>query len=143
MDFLRKKLEEDGFNVLVEPLIDTKLGKRKPDLVIVNEAECRIVDVTVTSDLFNMSTPYHQKISYYNVDEILLWARNKWSGHIVSTDAIVLNWRGSLFGHFARLLKELGVTRHEASILAIRVLTFTHSMFRHYYKSTVRGRPTK
>lgn len=65
------------------------------------------------------------------------------TGHLISTDAIVLNWRRSLFGHSVRLLKELGVTRHEAIILAIRVLTFTHSMFRHYYKSTVRSRPTK
>lgn len=111
-------------------------------MVIVEEAECWIVDVTITSDIFSMSGPYQQQISYYNEEEILHWAKTKWPGHLISTKAVVLNWRRSMYGHSGRILRELGVNQFDTKIMAVRLLTFTHSMFRHYARSTVRGRPT-
>lgn len=57
--------------MLREPIIETRKGKRKPDLVIVDATDCRIIDVTITVDVFNMSVPYQQKITYYAEEEIL------------------------------------------------------------------------
>lgn len=139
VDYLNKSLTRNGFNVLVEPTIKTSKGNRKPDLVVSNGAECRIIDVTITADIFNMTGPYQQKVSYYCEDEILRWAAIQWPGRRISTNAVVMNWRGAMYGHSARLLKDLGMSQFDMRVLAVRVLTYTHSMFRHYSKSTTRG----
>lgn len=124
--------------MLVEPTIKTSKGNRKPDLVVSNGAECRIIDVTITADVYNMNGAYQQKVSYYREEEILQWAATQWPGRRISTNAVVLNWRGSVYGHSARLLQDLGVSKYHLRVLAVRVLTYTHSMFRHYSKSTTR-----
>lgn len=138
VDFLRKALERNGYLVLVEPIIKTSHGDRKPDLVIVREAECRVVDVTITSDVFTMARAYDQKVAYYGNEEIRAWVAEKWPGHFLSFDAVVLNWRGALYSKSARLLRRLEIKDFDLKILVVRVLTYTYSMFRHFTKSTTR-----
>lgn len=138
VDFIKNSLEKKGFAVVVEPNIVTRNGIRKPDLFVADESECRIVDVTITSDLFDMGNAYDQKVAYYCDEDVFRWAAEKWPGRLLSTNAVVYNWRGAIFRRSAGFLKQLGVKEFELKIMAARVLTYTYSMYRHYYKSTTR-----
>lgn len=139
VDFIRKSLEGEGYSVLVEPIIKTAQGNRKPDLVIVKEAECHIVDVTITSDVFGMASAYEQKVAYYGNEDIRQWAMEKWPGHCIFVGAVVLNWRGALYSKTACLLRRLGIKDFDLKILVVRVLTYTFSMFRHFSRGTTRS----
>lgn len=112
-------------------------------LIINDEMDCRIVDVTIASDLFDMAIGYEQKIKYYYNEEILRWAAMQWPGHLITVDAVVMNWRGDVCSRSTRLLKDLGIKESEIKIMSVRILTFTHSMLRHYTRGTTRTRTTR
>lgn len=138
VEFMRSLLVKNGNIVLVEPIIVTRHGNRKPDIVSINSDECHILDVTISADVFDMAKAYQQKVSYYQDEDILHWAASEWPGKLISVDAIVMNWRGAVYHRSASLLRYLGLKDSDMRILAVRILTYTSSMFRHYSKSTTR-----
>ena len=140
MEYLRNLLTKKGYQVLVEPTIATRQGNRKPDLIVTSEADCRIIDVTITADVFNMAGAFDQKVAYYYDEDILRWATEKWPGRLMSTSAVVYNWRGAVYVQSARLLRDLGVSDFELRVMAVRDLTYTRNMFRHFTRSTTSTR---
>lgn len=59
--------------------------------------ECRILDVTITADVFDMEKAYLQKITFYRNEDVLRWAEAKWLGYLLSVDAVVMNWHGAIY----------------------------------------------
>lgn len=140
VQFIDGALTKKGNTVLVEPVIPTCHGNRKPLLVIINETEAKIVDVTITADLFDMGNAYQQKVDYYNYrnEDVLRWVSEQFPGRVITNDAVVVNWRGAINSRSSRLLSEIGINLYDQKIIAVQVLTFTYSMFRHYSRSTTR-----
>ena len=99
-----------------------------------------VVDITVTADCNDMGGPYGDKVRYYARLDVIDWVANVYSGLLCEFGAVVLNWRGSLHHASSALLRRLGVSAEDETLLSIRVLTYTATMFKHHARSTVSGK---
>src|SRR6218665_1753435 len=139
LDVVIQGIEVRGGTTIREPNIPTKQGARKPDLVALVGETAYVVDVTITADCSDMQRPYDEKVDYYKRPEIIEWVARSFPGKPCVFGAIVLNWRGAMCKKSSELLRDLGVSVKEDTIMACRVLSFTSNMFRHHSRSTETG----
>ncbi len=139
LDYIVTKAEAKGYNVVREPVIPTRVGRRKPDLVAEVDGVILIVDVTIVADHCNLDSPFEEKVTYYNTTDIVDWIIATYPGKVWEFGAVVFNWRGALNRRSSVLLRRLGVSAGDETLLSCRVLTFTSSMFKFFTQSTVRA----
>ena len=132
-----EKIESRGHEVIREPSIPTGEGRRKPDLVAQVDGVAHVVDITITSDCNDMSGPYGEKVRYYARLDVIDWVARVFPGLPCEFGAVVLNWRGALHHESSALLRRLGVSADDETLMSIRVLTYTANMFKHHTRSTV------
>ena len=125
-------------NAIQEPVIPTRAGRRKPDLVAEVDGSVLVVDVTIVSDQWNLNRPFQEKVDYYNTDDVKAWVAASYPGKPCEFGAVVFNWRGALNLKSSVLLRRLGVSAWDEALLSCRVLTFTANMFKSFTRSTVR-----
>jgi hypothetical protein len=139
LDYIVAKAEATADSVVREPVINTRVGRRKPDLVAVVDDVVLIIDVTIVADNCNLNRPFEEKVTYYNTADINDWARVTYPGKSCEFGAVVFNWRGALDRNSSVLLRRLGVSARDETLLSCRVLTFTSCMFKVFTQSTVRA----
>src|SRR6218665_3712748 len=98
-----------------------------------------IVDVTIVADNCNLDRPFEEKVTYYNTADIVDWITATYPGKLWEFGAVVFNWRGALDRRSSVLLRRLGVSAGDETLLSCRVLTFTSSMFKFFTQSTQAG----
>ena len=86
-----------------------------------------IVDVTIVADNCNLDRPLEEKVTYYNTADIVDWITATYPGKLWEFGAVVFNWRGALDRRSSVLLRRLGVSAGDESLLSCRLLTFTSS----------------
>ena len=143
LDLILKRIESSGHMVIKEPVIPTGVGRRKPDLVALVDDVAYVVDVTITSDCNDMSGPYEEKVCYYARLDVIDWVDRVYPGKPCVFGAVVLNWRGALHHASSRLLRKMGLSAYDETLMSVRVLTYTANLFRHYNRSTTRGPTTE
>ena len=70
---------------------------------------------------------------------VIDWVAQVFPGSPCEFGVVVLNWRGVLHHALSSLLRKLGVSAMDETLMSCRVLTYTANMFRHFTRSTVRG----
>ena len=138
LEFIVNRAIAMRHDVVREPVIPTRAGRRKPDLVALVDGSVLVVDVTIVSDQWNLNTPFTEKVDYYNTDDIKAWLAASYPGKTCEFGAVVFNWRGALNLKSSALLRRLGVSARDETLLSCRVLTFTANMFKAFTRSTVR-----
>ena len=110
---IRKYASEKGFTVIEEPRFTTSEGLRKPDLLVFNNEEAAIIEVTITGETYRregivkeLKDQYNDKLEYYRKEEILNSAREI-SGHETRVLPFVLSVRGVWLSANADVLKFL------------------------------------
>ena len=69
MDLTNGLLEKQGYSSIAEPVIKTRQGIRKPDLVAWKDEQAWVIDGIICSD--NADVDYFQaKANYYHVPEV-------------------------------------------------------------------------
>src|SRR6218665_1108990 len=125
LDYIVTKAEANGYSVVREPVIPTRVDRRKPDLVAEVDGVILIVDVTIVADNCNLDRPFEENVTYYNTANIVDWIIATYPGKLWEFGAVVFNWRGALDRRSSVLLRRLGVSAGDETLLSCRVLTFT------------------
>src|SRR6218665_1587044 len=89
---------------------------------------------------YDMSGPYRDKVRYYAQFDVIDWVAKVYPGLPCEFGVGVLNWRGSLHHESSALLRRLGVSAEDETLLSIRVLTYTATMLKHRTRSTMSGK---
>lgn len=105
--FLANVLTKKHFKVAWEPSIVTPLRLLKTDLLSCKGDVAFVIDATVVSDHFNLSTAYHSKKAKYDHPDDLKFARNLSGATNVIVGALVVVWRGAIAPDSAEFLKGL------------------------------------
>lgn len=134
--FLANTLIKKEFKVAWEPSIKTPLGLLKPDLLSYNGDVAFLIDITVVSDHFDLSTAYHSKKVKYDHPDVLRFVRNLSGATNVIVGALVVNWRGAIAPESADFLKGI-LMKRDMKILSVRTLQYGLYVYDFWNKSTV------
>jgi len=110
---------------MVEPLIATPAGNRKPDIVAwIPGSRAVVTDVTIASDNCVLNAVHELKSKYYDVPEIRQWAADRagCKESDVKFSAIAYNWRGAVSKKSAVDLCQFGFSMDQLRLLSVVVL---------------------
>lgn len=143
-DVLRKK--NYMVVVVVEPVIPTREGNRKPDLVCIRHNVAAVIDAQVVSAT-SLDRAHENKVKYYrdNVDVAFKISEifNVDIEEIRFTSATV-SWRGIWAKRSAQDLLALGVTQSVLSGITTRTLQGSHTNWTRFNKmTTMRSGPPR
>lgn len=128
-----------GRMVLVEPKIQTAVGLRKPDLVIIEDKSAAIVDVQVVGNDINNLDQFHQnKVDYYsNNIGIRDFIAEKYGITDVVFGAVTISYKG-IFNARSRgfLMANRFIGKGDLKIIASRVMLGSILCFKSFYKTT-------
>lgn len=136
VQFVWKKCEGNQLEVLVDPHIQTRLGIRIPDLIIYDTNTVYVVDVAICADWFSLKKPYDAKLLYYHQEDIVNWVTTNFPDRGIVFEAVVLNWRGAIFHRSTKAMKSWGLTNRDLKLMAVKVLTYTANLYKHFSRST-------
>ena len=136
-EFIKTKLIAKGYEVLWEPHIRGEGGLLKPDLLYwkKDSGMVRIIDVAVISDHVDPGVPYQDKVTKYNVDSVVGFARGVSGQPLVEVGALVINWRGAIARDTKVFLKEV-IKSREWAVLSLRTLQYGVYSYDFWNKTT-------
>lgn len=109
----------EGETIHREPLLDTQLGIRKPDLVIVRGCTALILEVHIVSGL-GMENARAVKINKYK--DIEEYIKGKFNVERVFFETLTVSYKGIFERNSARALCGLGVTQEALRMMSASVL---------------------
>ena len=140
LEEVAKGFRRKGFEVLVEWNFRVEGGAlRKPDLVVFKrDVNCCIVDITITSDMYeDPDEPHLQKAAYYR-QHLEIWeGAAQLSGVQPTFSAVAISWRGVFAPLSATHLKSMGWTNSE--LLLLSAITVEQGAVIHRIKHKSRG----
>ncbi|GBN12279.1 Retrovirus-related Pol polyprotein from type-2 retrotransposable element R2DM [Araneus ventricosus] len=93
-NYLKRALENRGYEIFSEPLYSTPLGNRKPDLVAEKDSKILVIDAQIVRDSVDLKRANARRIGYYRdnreLDESIQKHQSTETDHIGAT----LNFRG-------------------------------------------------
>lgn len=138
--YVSKTLSSRGYEVSVEPRIQSAIGVRKPDIVAKLGVTAIVVDAQVVNDQFDLDTAHRRKKDYYKDIESCI--RDRFKVEEVRFMSATLSWRGLWSAESAKDLTGLGILRvGQLKVMASRVIVGGLACFHLFNKSTeVKGR---
>ena len=139
------KLQGLGWRTQIEPRISTNGGIRKPDLVAWNpDGKTLVNDVTIVSDMADLSAEFRKKVAKYDIPEIRDWVQ---AHHpfpecrplTPKFTAYVSSWRGALALETQCDLKKLRFSKGLMDCFQMRVLWMSYGVWEFYRGSTWRA----
>ena len=112
--YVQARYTKIGYTYLMEPWIPVSQSFRKPYLVVWNEEEASVLDVTIMRDDQHPDTCYKQKLEYYDMSEI-----RKWVGETT----------GCRFIHFA--VERYFLSRHRFKYSDYKIISLLWSKLPH------------
>ena len=143
LDLTEATLNRKGWASSREPAIPTPAGTRKPDLIVWREscAKAAVIDVTVVADNASLSRQHRNKVAHYDTPAVREYASALSGKAEVVFSSVTLSWRGVIAAESAHLLAEdLGWSRDEFELIAVRCLTYSGYAARVYREATGRLR---
>ena len=71
VDLAKGLPEKQGYSSLAEPVIKTRQGIRKPDLVVWRDEQAWVIDGIICSDNAVLDNQFQVKANYYHVPEVV------------------------------------------------------------------------
>ena len=141
-DNLVKKLEKDGWRVLVEPRIPTADSFVKPDLVFWNTEKAVVLDAAVCGDEPDSGRKsYYAKIKKYSDDHPKVGPWVKALTNFEPTfSALVINWRGCVDSRMEVDLRSMGLRKSDIQLLSVSTVEWGTIAHRLFMCCTSRGR---
>ena len=96
VELIASNARKKGWDVLVEPVIPTPAGVRRPDLVIHGLRKTAfVIDATVVADNADLTDRHNGKCHYYDIPAIRQWVKGvRPDIDEVKFSSVTLNWRG-------------------------------------------------
>ena len=136
VDLVRKQLEKKGHTTLTEPIIKTKKGVSKPDLVATKDGVSWVIDGMVTSDVADLDAQVDAKANYSDDPEVTTGIMALTGAHDVRYTGVILNRRGALAPKTAKVLRDLGVPVGGIKFPVVRCLEGSVHTWQQWRRST-------
>jgi len=138
-----KMLEKRGYEVRVQPIIQTDAGIRKPNiLAIIPGVSATVMDVTIITDSLDLRTSHELKRQYYDTQSIHEYASRHagCADSEVEFSSVTFNWLGALCKQSAKALLGLGLSKNNLKLLSISIVERGYQTWQYTRKATVRYR---
>lgn len=137
--YIAKRNTSRDSNVIIEPRIQTKVGLRKPDMVIIRDGIAHVLDAQITKDDGNALRTFNSnKVRYYKSNPcISKWVRENYGVSEVSFGAVTISYKGLWCPHSIDYLLKFHLIRpSDAYIIPTRVGIGSVICFRYHGRST-------
>ena len=130
------RLRQRGWRVAQEPGIPYRGTWRKPDLGIWRDGNntARVFDVQVIADGYCLEAAQRRKVEKYSEQPIIDGIRILIGCPDVQISAATLNRRGCMAGSAGAALRGVGINKGDLQIMAVKALTWMHSIFQAYMR---------
>ena len=135
VDLAKGLLEKQGYSTLAEPVIKTRQGIRKPDLVVWKDEQAWVIDGIICSDNAVLDDQYQMKANYYQVPEVVQDVMCRTQARSVTFGALVMSWRGAMAQKTWHLLWNLGLKKSHLQLLIVRCLEGSARTFQQWKRS--------
>ncbi len=136
---LAKELVRLGYQVTVEPIIDTYEGFRKPDLIAVKEGKCFVIDPTITG-VDDVNLAHRWKVRKYESNpDIRKYLVDKHGDLPIEFGSLTMSYRGIMSEESAKFLTDLCVTKQALKRAVEVCMRETAGVFRMFLYSCMRG----
>ena len=132
---LQKLLSESGATTITEPRIQTDRGSRIPDLITYKDSHCYSIDVSISSDCIDNDSAYNNKVEYYNIESIRNYARDVSTADTITVGACIFDWRGRPGNMTVGILKQMGLSKDDITLLSVKTLEGGVITYNNYKKS--------
>ncbi|KAG8173760.1 hypothetical protein JTE90_013154 [Oedothorax gibbosus] len=135
---IKAHLEQKGCQVFNEPIFDTPVGKRKPDIIAIRQGSALVIDAQIVGDSVDLNRAHRRKVNYY-ADNVTLVDGIKalYGVDVVRFYSTTLNWRGVWSQESLKpLLDERVIPRSMIPSLPTKVLIGGLACFNFFCKST-------
>ncbi|CAL7932861.1 unnamed protein product, partial [Xylocopa violacea] len=124
VSYTSRALDQQGYNIELEPAIQTIVGTRKPDIIAHRGRTALVIDAQVVGEQADLDMAHNKKTNYYSTNNSLVEAiKRRTSADRVIFSSITLSCRGIWSLASANQLLSLGVIRKkDIKILSTRVL---------------------
>jgi hypothetical protein len=137
---LAKELVSLGYDVVIEPVIRTMEGKRKPDIIAVRGSKCFVIDPTVTGT-DNVDLAHQWKVhKYRNNPDVEKYLVDKYGEIPIEFGSLTMSYRGIVSRDSAEFLADLGVRKLALKRSVEVCMRETALLFRMFLYSCMRGR---
>ncbi|KAG8172369.1 hypothetical protein JTE90_002505 [Oedothorax gibbosus] len=135
---VKAHLEQKGSHVHSEPIFDTSMGKRKPDLIAIRQGSALVIDAQIVGESVDLTRAHRRKVRYYAENTNLVdGIRALYGVDTVRFYSITLNWRGVWsYESLSSLIEERIIPRSMISSLPTKVLVGGLASFGFFCKST-------
>ena len=115
-------------------------GSNYDSLVIFNQDQAAVIDVTVHSDGADPDTEHGRKVEKYSGMAELNQRVRQITGHTPTYSAFAVNWRGVISGTSAREMLNFGLRKYQLELLSVCCVEWGTAIYRHFSQSTLRVR---
>lgn len=138
VSYLARNMVSRKYEVYREPLIRTKNGNLKPDLVGKIGDRLVVLDAQVVTGSIDLRLAHNTKIQKYSGQQFLNKLQNTYQADVITVLSATLNWRGIWSADSAEGLLMNGILRTtDLAILATRTLQGSSRAWTDYNKSTM------
>ncbi|KAK7869434.1 hypothetical protein R5R35_008162 [Gryllus longicercus] len=131
-------LRRGGYRVEEEPVVPTREGNRKPDLVCQKDEFVKVIDAQIVSGVGSLNEAHKRKCQYYSRNEDITKLVEKYAvePRNVEFTSCTISWRGVWSSRSQGDLLLMGLTKNLLSTLTTRALQGSHTNWSRFNKST-------
>ena len=120
---VHQKFTDLGFQVILEPRITLNGQLRKPDLILLQERQVIVCDLTVGWETPQSLDDRHTaKVDYYGTHAMKTYLTNQWPQHEQQFQAIALSCRGGISSLSYSFLRSNGWRKSDIGLLCLRCM---------------------
>jgi hypothetical protein len=136
VSMLAKSLTKLGYKTVLEPVIRTEEGARKPDIVAMKDGQIHVIDPTICGEGQSADVSHAHKVSKYgNNPDIRKHLVEKYGSDQITFGSFSATYRGIVSRKSAEYLISLGVSKSDLRRMTEAVVEGTVKCFRWFMMS--------
>lgn len=143
--YVARSLNNQKYKVNIEPHIKTSEGLKKPDIIVIKQNECWVIDAQVVSEQTILDEADKNKKKKYSTNSMKTALRDNYdltTNNDIKTMSITLNCRGVWSKKSAQnLLENEIIAKKDLKVISSRVIIGGIAAFKVFNKSTLMRRP--
>lgn len=123
VNYVSRTAVRQGYDVSIEPIIETPEGSKKPDIVAIKDNRAIILDAQVVTDARDLEVANSRKKNLYATPSMTSAIQDRFQVREVRCLPITLNWRGVWCETSAQTLNKVGlVGLSDLAVISTRIL---------------------